>query len=167
MVLDGGIGNSPMTFFTRIFSFSLLLCVAAFCASCLTASLPKSARLDGDMQTNSGQSSSGLIASEKSLLGKWELLYQVNDKGDRQNPRDQTKTQIEFTDNGQVVFSRCDNESSDTAKNRSGKYSIEKDQISITDDAGNTVKWPFQIASDALIVSMPEVNKKFHWKRIR
>ena len=92
----------------------------------------------------------------QSVVGKWELLYQLNDKGERQNPRDLTKTQIEFTDNGQVVFNRIDNENADNVKSRTGKFTVDKNQISITDDAGNTVKWPFQIASDSLIISMPE-----------
>jgi len=155
-----------MTLSSRILGFAFLLCFAAFCASCLTASLPKSARMDDETQSGSDISASSTGSSDKSVVGKWELLYQINDKGERQNPKDQTKTHIEFTDNGQVVFNRFDNENSDSVKSRSGKYSIEKNRISITDDAGNTVKWPFQIASDSLIISMPEVNKKFHWKRI-
>jgi hypothetical protein len=127
--------------------------------------LPKGARLD-DAQSSPDVSASLQGSGDKSVVGKWELLYQLNDKGERQNPRDQTKTQIEFTDNGQVVFNRIDNENSDNVKSRTGKFTVDKNQISITDDAGNTVKWPFQIASDSLIISMPEVNKKFHWRRI-
>jgi hypothetical protein len=158
-------GSRRMTFSSRIIGFSVLLCITAFCASCLTASLPKSARLD-DAQSSPDMSASLQGAGDKSVVGKWELLYQLNDKGERQNPRDQTKTQIEFTDNGQVVFNRFDNEHSDNVKSRTGKFTLDKNLISITDDAGNTVKWPFQIASDSLIISMPEVNKKFHWRRI-
>jgi hypothetical protein len=158
-------GSRRMTFSSRIIGFSVLMCIAAFCSSCLTASLPKSARLE-DAQSNPNMSASLQGPGDKSVVGKWELLYQLNDKGERQNPRDQTKTQIEFTDNGQVVFNRIDNENADNVKSRTGKFTVDKNQISITDDAGNTVKWPFQIASDSLIISMPEVNKKFHWRRI-
>ncbi|MCL5123445.1 MAG: lipocalin family protein [Deltaproteobacteria bacterium] len=122
--------------------------------------------MDEEAQPGSGISASSPGNSAKSVVGKWELLYQINDKGERQNPKDQTKTQIEFTDNGNVLFNRFDNENSDNVKSRTGKYSIEKNQISITDDAGNTVKWPFQVASDSLTISMPEVNKKFHWRRL-
>ena len=123
--------------------------------------------MDEEAQPGSGISASSPGNSAKSVVGKWELLYQINDKGERQNPKDQTKTQIEFTDNGNVLFNRFDNENSDNVKSRTGKYSIEKNQISITDDAGNTVKWPFQVASDSLTISMPEVNKKFHWRRLQ
>ena len=123
--------------------------------------------MDEEAQPGSGISASSPGNSAKSVVGKWELLYQINDKGERQNPKDQTKTQIAFTDNGNVLFNRFDNENSDNVKSRTGKYSIEKNQISITDDAGNTVKWPFQVASDSLTISMPEVNKKFHWRRLQ
>ncbi|MGC8659366.1 MAG: lipocalin family protein [Desulfomonilaceae bacterium] len=123
--------------------------------------------MDEESQPATGAVASSPGAAAKGLVGKWELLYQINDKGERQNPKDQTKTQIEFTDNGSVLFNRFDNENSDNVKSRTGKYSIENNQISITDDAGNTVKWPFQVASDSLTISMPEVNKKFHWRRIQ
>lgn len=122
--------------------------------------------MDDEAQSGPEISEPSTGNSDKSVVGKWELLYQINDKGERQNPKDQTKTQIEFTNNRQVIFNRFDNENSDSMKSRTGKYSVEKNQISITDDAGNTVKWPFQISGDSLIISMPEVNKKFHWRRI-
>ncbi|MGA8833546.1 MAG: lipocalin family protein [Desulfomonilaceae bacterium] len=155
-----------MTLSSRMFGFAILLCFAAICSSCLTASMPKSARMDDEAQSGPEISEPSAGNSDKSVVGKWELLYQINDKGERQNPKDQTKTQIEFTNNRQVIFNRFDNENSDSMKSRTGKYSVEKNQISITDDAGNTVKWPFQISGDSLIISMPEVNKKFHWRRI-
>ena len=103
---------------------------------------------------------------DKSLADTWELLYQVNDKGDKEQPKESTRTLIEFTDKGQVIFNRTDKESPDT-KSRSGKYSLDKTEISITDDLGNTVKWPYQITGDTLVLFMPEVNKKFFWRRFR
>ncbi|MDA8407987.1 MAG: lipocalin family protein [Deltaproteobacteria bacterium] len=156
-----------MTLSSKMFGFAILLCLAAVCSSCLTASMPKSARMDDEAQSGPEISGPSAGNSDNSVVGKWELLYQINDKGERQNPKDQTKTQIEFTNNRQVIFNRFDNENSDSMKSRTGKYSVEKNQISITDDAGNTVKWPFQISGDSLIISMPEVNKKFHWSRVR
>lgn len=105
--------------------------------------------------------------SDKALVDTWELQYQVNDKGDQEKPREATKTLIEFTNGGQVVFNRMDKENSDATKSRTGKYSLEKSEISITDDMGNTVKWPYQIAGDQLVIFMPEVNKKFYWRRNR
>ena len=156
-----------MTLASKTLGFVFVVCFTSICASCLTASLPKSARMDEETQSGGAIQSSTVENAAKSVTGKWELLYQINDKGERQNPKDQTKTQIEFTENGKVLFNRFDNENSDNVKSRTGKYTVENNQISITDDAGNTVKWPFQIASDSLIISMPEVNKKFHWRRIQ
>jgi hypothetical protein len=116
-----------------------------------------------------GPSSGGqaLANLDKSLADTWELLYQVNDKGEKEPPRDATRTLIEFTDKGQVIFNRIDKENSDAMKSRSGKYSLDKTEISITDDVGNTVKWPYQVTGDTLVLFMPEVNKKFFWRRFR
>jgi len=155
-----------MTSFVKLIRLGVFVFVASICVSCLTASLPKSARLEGNVPTDSEQVAGGIRSSDRAMLGKWELLYQINDKGDRQNPKDLTKTQIEFTDDGKINFIRLDNEHSDSVKSRQGKYSVDKDQINITDDAGNTVKWPFEVASDSLVISMPDQNKKFHWRRL-
>jgi hypothetical protein len=126
-----------------------------------TAKVEPSATAPGASQPSASADS----ASDKKLVDTWELLYQVNDKGDKEPPREATRTLIEFTDRGQVIFNRMDKENSDKMKSRSGRYSIEREEISITDDAGNTVKWPYQIAGDTLVLVMPEVNKKFYWRR--
>ena len=78
-----------------------------------------------------------------------------------------SRTLIEFTDNGRVVFNRMDKETTDSSKSRSGQFSLVKDEISITDDAGNTVQWPYQITGDTLVLVMPEVKKKFYWQRVK
>ena len=146
--------------------FGLSLCAiicALTCVSCLTASVPKSAKMDSPPSSSASNSSS----MDKGLTDKWELMFQVNDKGEEQKPREATRTILEFTGSGEVVFNRMDKESSDMSKSRSGKYTIDRDQIVITDDAGNTVKWPYQVSGDNLMISMPEVSKKFHWKRFR
>jgi hypothetical protein len=48
-----------------------------------------------------------------------------------------------------------------------GKYRTEHDKIILTDGAGSTVIWPYQIADDKLTMVMPEVKKKFYWQRVR
>ncbi|MBI4964911.1 MAG: hypothetical protein HY913_16680 [Desulfomonile tiedjei] len=105
---------------------------------------------------------------DKRLLDTWELLYQENDKGDQERPNEATRTLIEFTDRGQVIFNRMDKDS-DKMKKRSGRYSAENEEISITDDGagGNTVRWPYQVAGDTLVLQMPEVKKKFYWRRYK
>ncbi|MEJ2716703.1 MAG: lipocalin family protein, partial [Deltaproteobacteria bacterium] len=142
-----------------------LLCLSPLvCASCLTLTLPKSARVESS--PSAGAKSDRAIKDAR-LVDTWELLYQVNDKGDEQRPRDSTRTIIEFTDRGNVIFNRIDRENSDHMKSRSGKYSLENNEISITDDVGNTVKWPYSITGDTLVIVMPEVKKKFYWRRYR
>jgi len=137
--------------------------VALLCASCISTTLPKSARVEPSPP--SGEPSQA--ASDKNLRDTWELLYQVNEKGDEERPRDATRTLIEFTDKGQVIFNRMDKENSDKMKSRTGKYALDKSEINITDDVGNTVKWPYQITGDTLMIVMPEVKKKFYWRRFR
>ncbi len=142
----------------------VLICLTALLlSSCLTMTLPKSARVDPG--ASSSGSAQGTI--DNNLIDTWELLYQVNDKGDQEKPREGTRTLIEFTKNGQVIFNRVDKENSDAVKSRTGKYVLEKQVISITDDAGNTVKWPYQVTGDTLSITMPEVQKKFVWRRFK
>jgi Lipocalin-like domain len=137
--------------------------VALLCASCITTTLPKTARVEPS--PSSGEPFQP--PSDKNLLDTWELLYQVNEKGDEERPRDATRTLIEFTDKGQVIFNRMDKENSDKMKSRTGKYALDKSEITITDDVGNTVKWPYQVTGDTLMIVMPEVKKKFYWRRFR
>lgn len=150
-------------------SASVLVCLAPLLfTSCLTTSLPKSARVEPNTTSPTASASTTPQGSpDKKLVDTWELLYQVNDKGDEERPREATRTLIEFTDRGQVVFNRMDKENSDKMKSRSGKYAVEKEEISITDDAGNTVRWPYQVVGDTLVLVMPEVKKKFYWRRYR
>jgi hypothetical protein len=119
------------------------------------------------MDTQSGAESTASSSMDKGLTDKWELMYQINDKGEEQKPREATRTVLEFTGNGEVIFNRMDKDSTDMSKSRSGKYTLDRDQIVITDDAGNTVKWPYTVTGDNLMISMPEVSKKFHWRRFR
>jgi hypothetical protein len=137
--------------------------VALLCASCISTTMPKTARVEPSPSSGEPSQSS----QDKNLLDTWELLYQVNEKGDEERPRDATRTLIEFTDKGQVIFNRMDKENSDKMKSRTGKYALDKSEINITDDVGNTVKWPYQITGDTLMLVMPEVKKKFYWRRFR
>jgi hypothetical protein len=136
--------------------------------SCLSMSLPKSAKVQSSAGSTQVPTRLEPKASvDKGLLDTWELLYQVNDKGDQERPRESTRTLIEFTDRGQVIFNSMDKERSDRVKSRSGKYSVQENRINITDDVGNTVSWPYQLAGDTLILMMPEKNRKFYWRRFR
>jgi len=130
---------------------------------------PKTAKLEEGPAAPavSQKSSSAGNLSDKKVVDTWELLYQKNENGGEERPREATRTLIEFTDRGQVIFNRVDKENSDKMKSRSGRYAVEGEEISITDDAGNTVKWPYQVSGDTLVLVMPEVKKSFYWRRYR
>lgn len=146
-----------------------VLLFALLCSSCITMGAPKTAKVEPSTPAPGiAQAAPAPGASaDKKLVDTWELQYEVNEKGDERKPREATRTLIEFTDGGQVIFNRVDKDESDKMKSRSGKYAIEKDEISITDDAGNNVKWPYQVVGDTLVLVMPEVKKKFYWRRYR
>jgi len=129
-------------------------------------SLPKSAKLEPS-STMPASSAPSDAANDRALVDKWELLVLVNDKGEEEKPRDATRTLIEFTDKGQVILNRVDKEESDALKSRTGRYTTAKNEVSITDDKGNTSVWPYQVTGDQLILVMPEMKKKFHWRRYR
>jgi hypothetical protein len=129
-------------------------------------SLPKSASVESSgKQTEPGNLPQS--PSDKALMDTWELAYQVNEKGEQERPRDSTRTLIEFTDRGTVVFNRMDKDNSDQPKSRTGRYTTENSEINITDDVGNTVKWPYTVKGETLVIVMPEKKKEFHWRRSR
>jgi len=152
-----------MSLFSKRIIGAAICLVAFLCASCITTTLPKSARVEPS--PSSGEPSPA-ASSDKNLLDTWELLYQVSDKGE-ERPREGTRTLIEFTDKGQVIFNRMDKDNSDKMKSQRGKYALDNNEITITDDAGNTVKWPYQATGDTLVITMPEKKTKFFWRRFR
>jgi hypothetical protein len=105
--------------------------------------------------------------TDLNLLDTWELLYQVDEKGTEQRPREGTRTLIEFTDKGHVIFNRVINDGSHRMNSRAGKYALDGNKIRITDDVGNTVIWPYGISGDELVIEMPETKKKYYWRRFR
>jgi hypothetical protein len=142
------------------------LVVALMCASCVGLTSSKEPRVDPPSK-DQGKAASAPKNLDQALLDSWELLYQVNDQGQQEHPRDSTRTLIEFTDKGRVIFNRVDNQQSSNMKSRTGKYTIEKDEVHIIDDSGNTVKWPYKVTGDTLVLTMPELNKKFYWRRFK
>ena len=103
----------------------------------------------------------------KPLVDTWELLYQMDDKGKEIRPRKDTRTLIEFTEAGRVYFSALDKETAENVKNRSGRYELEKDKMTITDDSGFTTTWPYSLTGDTLVTIMPRTKQKFFWRRSR
>jgi hypothetical protein len=133
------------------------------CASCLTMTLPKNARVETAPPGPAIESKTP--PRDNPLIDNWELMYQVNEKGEEKRPLANTRTWIKFAPSGQVKIDKLDKEQSGEVMSRSGAYAINRDEITITDDAGNTVKWPFQITGDVLVIDMPELKMKFYWRR--
>lgn len=125
-----------------------------FCASCVTTTIP--------WTTRGGQG-----PADRRLVETWELLYQIDDRGEKQLPTDGTRTLIEFTDKGRVIFNRIDKDNSSRVKNRTGNYTQKDNELVITDDGGNNVKWTYNIQDDNLVISAPELKKTFYWRRFR
>jgi len=124
---------------------------ALLCASCLSLTLQTAKTTDSR------------------LFGTWELTHQVNDKNEEEPPRTGTRTLIEFKAPDKIVFSRAgqrENEN-DPIKKREGNFFLQQNEIHVTDDGGNSVSWPYQIAGDTLITTMPKEKRKFYWRRTK
>lgn len=146
----------------------ILLClVPVLFTSCLSMSLPKSAKVEPPPAAASVEPLATKSGLDRGLIDTWELLYQVDNRGDQKRPPGSTRTLIEFTDKGQVIFNRLDKDTSNQLKSRTGKYTLEGEKINIVDDVGNTTKWPYQLTGDTLMIVMPELEKKFYWRRFR
>jgi hypothetical protein len=106
-------------------------------------------------------------STDPNLLDTWELLYQVNEEGHQERPIEGTRLLMEFTDKGQLIFNRMDRKDSEKVKSRTGRFAADGNKISITEDDGSTIYWPYQISGDALVVEMFEFKKKLYWRRSR
>ena len=126
---------------------------------------PPEATKPGRDLTESGRTD--LEPTDNRLVDTWELMYQVNDKGDEKRPTEASRTLIEFTKAGKVIFNRVDSEDTKRTKSRTGKYYLSNDEIRITDDMGNSVRWPYKITGDTLVIMMPEAKKRFLWRRFK
>ncbi|MEW6350856.1 MAG: lipocalin family protein [Thermodesulfobacteriota bacterium] len=145
--------------FSRIVAGVLLCCTVLVCSSCFSTVAPKTAREERTPRRPVGP-------IDKNLVSTWELIYQVNEKGERKLPDESWRTRLEFTDKGDVIFNKSDTQGSLPVQTKTGTYSLEKSEMTITDDLGNTVTWPYTVADDVLVITMPEGNKKFYWRRI-
>ena len=142
----------------------VLVCfLSLLCASCLSMTAPKSPRVEA----GSPRSASAALPADTLLVDTWELLSKVGANGAEELPTEGTRTLIEFTDKGQVIFNRIDKDSSGLTRSRKGSYTVDKNEITITDDVGNTAKWTYNIADDKLVIDAPEAKEKFQLRRFR
>ncbi|MBI5568468.1 MAG: lipocalin family protein [Desulfomonile tiedjei] len=141
----------------------LLVCLLSLlCASCLSMTASKSPRVEAGPRSASASS-----PADSRLVDTWELLSKVGPNGVEELPTEGTRTLIEFTDKGHVIFNRIDKDSSGLTRSRKGSYTVDKDEITITDDVGNTAKWTYNIADDKLVIDAPEAKEKFQLRRFR
>lgn len=139
----------------RIFEAVICL-VPLLWASCVTMSFPG---------LKAGPAS---YSVDKNLISTWELLYQINDKGEKETVGpDKPRTLIEFTDKGRVIFNKIFRDNPDSLTSHQGTYTVDKGFLSITDHKGRTSRWPYEVAGETLITSMPERKEKFYWRRTR
>ncbi len=145
--------------FSRIVAGVLLCCTMLVCSSCFSTVAPKTAREEAPPRRPMGP-------IDKNLVSTWELIHRVNDKGEQELPNEHKRTRLEFTDKGDVIFNTTETQADGPVKSKTGTYSLNKNEITITDEVGNTVNWPYTVADDILVITMPDLNKKFYWRRV-
>ena len=153
--------RSPAPLICGALCFSLILCT-----SCVTITAPGSPNVKQNPNRPDGERHTEARADGK-IVDTWELIYQINEQGDQELPRESTRTLIEFTDHGRVIMNRINKDTSDPVRSGIGKYVVHDDELSITDDGGRSVRWPYKITGDTLILSMPQAGKKFFLRRYK
>jgi hypothetical protein len=151
-----------MPFRTKYAKWALLVWSFAVCAGCLGIAGPK------DPKMESGGAAT--VITDKSLIDTWEVVYRVDDKGEKKSLDPGTRTLAEFSDNGRLIMNSVYDEKSGKIKSRTGRYSVDGQTINIADNEGNTAKWPYEITGDTLVITMPDEKGKFHkvyWRRYR
>jgi len=152
----------------RAFLRIMVVLVPFLCTSCLSTSLPKGAKVDpGPLNSGSPTRLETKGAIDQGLVDTWEVQYLVDAKGDEEVPAEQKRILIEFTDKGQVIINKLSRDSPEGTKSRTGRYTLEGNQILITDDMGYNSKWTYELVGDRLVLVMPQENKKFHCRRFR
>ena len=142
----------------------LLCALSCLCVSCLTMTLPQSTKVEAPSTEAPPKE---YVVKDDRLCDTWELMYLVDDKGEEKNPDEGTRTLMEFTQKGEVIVNKVDRNASNRVRTRNGHYLAENSQLTITDSDGRKVTWPYMVDGDTLIVDMPEVKKKFYWRRFR
>ncbi len=151
--------------FIKCLSAGIALLAVLLCASCLSLTAPKDARVEPDSPSGV-QAIAGL---DKNLVDTWELMYLTDEAGTKKYPDASTRTLMEFTNSGKVIVNKTYKGPPETVKTTDpGKYSmLAKGEISVTDKDGTTATWPYQISGDTLEITVVGENKKHYWRRFR
>ncbi|MFC1834704.1 hypothetical protein ACFL2Q_08215 [Thermodesulfobacteriota bacterium] len=93
-------------------------------------------------------------------------MFRSDDSGAQERPRNTVRTLIEFMPDGRFKFERINSDEARMVRSKTGTYTLGRDEIMINDDQGNSVSWPCSVADDRMMIVMPELKKKFYWRRI-
>ncbi|MEW6350857.1 MAG: lipocalin family protein [Thermodesulfobacteriota bacterium] len=111
-----------------------------------------------------GETSAG--SEDKTLVGTWELLYRMNEKGEQQLPHKTSRTFLEFTTKGEIAFTDIGRRGPGTEALKSGTYRIDGEEIVVTGDNGQVAKWPFVLADAVLRITLPDSRTGLYWHRV-
>ncbi len=140
-----------------------MLCVAVvFCSSCLTMTAPQSAKEDRP-RTEAPRNP----VKDNMLVDTWELMYESEDGGREKPTPPGVRTLVEFTDQGRVIFNKTYSGDKNGVRSRTATYSLEKNEMHIRDDLGNSVRWPYHVTGDTLVIVMPEAKTRLYLRRSR
>jgi hypothetical protein len=106
-----------------------------------------------------------LEPSEK-LIDTWELMYQINEQGQRIDPGDDIRVLMQFTEDGRILMNWFDVKTSETLRSIDGSFKIEGDKVTIRVQAGNEKAWPYSFKDGKLILLWPSKNLSFIWRRL-
>lgn len=134
----------------RICHLYLLIC-SLICCSCVSLVVPKD-----EQNPQSGES----------LIDTWELLYQIDEKGQKKLPGDENvKLLMRFSDDGRLYESYYDVKESKEIKSESISYRVQGNKLIIKDNKGNTATWIYSFKDGKLII-LWSTNKRFVWRRL-
>jgi hypothetical protein len=150
----------PLKFqLSRCMAIMFVFCTALVCSSCFSTVASKNPREEPRPRPRP------VAPTDKTLVGTWELIYRVDNRGEQKLP--EMKTKLELTDKGTAIFNRTDPSKQGAVETTTGVYTLQQNEITITDDDGiKTNTWPYTLAEDILVITMPEVDKKFYWRRL-
>jgi hypothetical protein len=137
----------------------VLLCAVPFlCVSCLGLGIPKTSGLESPASLPEGE-------IDERLIGTWEVQYRQTDNGSKEYVR--SRTLIEFTDKGELIFNRVDREKEDQLKTEAGRYTVVGDSIIVLDTQGHRGRWQYKVSEDNLVIMMSDKGEEIHCQKVQ
>ncbi len=137
----------------------VLLCAVPFlCASCLALGIPKTPGLESPASLPEGE-------IDERLIGTWEVQYRQSENGSKEYVW--SRTLIEFTDKGELIFNRVDREKEDKLKTETGRYTVVGDSIIVLDTEGHRGRWQYEVSEDNLVIMMSDKGEEIHCQKVQ